>query len=52
MLPTYAHLTMLLADRDRGDRAPQMPLLGLLSGFGLALLLWGGIAWVALALVR
>jgi hypothetical protein len=52
MRPTYAHLNLLLADRDRDDRAPHMPLLGLLSGFALALVLWSGIAWIALALVR
>jgi hypothetical protein len=49
---TYAHLNLVITDRDHHDRAPQMPLLGLLSGFGFALLLWSGIAWVALALVR
>lgn len=45
-------LTMVLADRDRPDRAPQMPLLGLLSGLTLALVLWSGIAWVIVNLVK
>jgi hypothetical protein len=39
---------MLLAERDRPDRAPQMPLLGLLSGLTLALALWSGIVWLVL----
>ncbi|HSP98568.1 MAG TPA: hypothetical protein VL049_15210 [Candidatus Dormibacteraeota bacterium] len=52
MRPTYAELTLLLAERERGDRAPQMPLLGLLSGLALALLLWSGIAWLVLTLLR
>ncbi len=52
MRPTYDQLTVLLSDHDRPDRAPQMPLLGLLSGLTLALLLWSGIAWVVVNLVR
>jgi len=43
-----SELTMLIADHDRPDRAPQMPLLGLLSGLTLALVLWSGIAWLVL----
>ena len=39
-------------DRPAPDRAPQMPLLGLLSGLLLALTLWSGIAWLVLAVVR
>jgi hypothetical protein len=41
-------LNMILADRERPDRAPQMPLLGLLSGLTLALALWSGIVWLVL----
>jgi hypothetical protein len=41
-------LNMLIAERTRPDRAPQMPMLGLLSGLGLALVLWSGIAWLVL----
>ncbi len=52
MRPSYAHLNLVIADRARPDRAPQMPLLGLLSGLALALVLWSGIAWLALALLR
>ncbi len=52
MRPTYAELTMLIDERTRPDRAPQMPLLGLLSGLGLALVLWSGIAWLALGLLH
>ena len=46
--PTYEELTMLISDSDRPDRAPHMPLLGLLSGLTLALVLWSGIAWLVL----
>ncbi|MDX2168007.1 MAG: hypothetical protein SF182_13115 [Deltaproteobacteria bacterium] len=52
MRPTYAQLNMVIADRARPDRAPHMPLLGLLSGLSLALVLWSAIAWAALALLR
>ncbi|MBX3025459.1 hypothetical protein KF840_11200 [bacterium] len=52
MRPTYEELTMFIADRDRPDRAPQMPLLGLLSGLTLALVLWSGIAWLVLGVLR
>ncbi len=41
-----------LYDRPAPDRAPHMPLLGLLSGFLFALTLWSGIAWLVLAVVR
>lgn len=52
MRPTYAELNMLISERTRPDRAPQMPLLGLLSGFALALVLWSGIAWFLLGVLR
>lgn len=52
MRPTYAELNVLIAERARADRAPQMPLLGLLSGLALALVLWGGIAGLVLAALR
>jgi hypothetical protein len=52
MRPTYAHLTLLIADETRPDRAPQMPLLGLLSGLALALALWSVIGWAVLFVVR
>lgn len=52
MRPTYEDLSLLLAERDRPDRAPQMPLLGLLSGLTLALALWSGIAWVVVNVVK
>jgi hypothetical protein len=52
MRPTYAHLNLIIADQARPDRAPQMPLLGLLSGLALALVLWSAIGWVVLAVVR
>jgi len=48
----YEELTMLIAERERPDRAPQMPLLGLLSGLALALLLWSGIAWLVVNVLR
>jgi hypothetical protein len=50
--PTYEELIMLIGDSARPDRAPHMPLLGLVSGLALALLLWSGIAWVVLAVLR
>lgn len=34
------------------DRAPRMPLLGLLSGFVLALALWSGLAALLWAITR
>jgi hypothetical protein len=49
--PTYEELTMLISDRERPDRAPHMPLLGLVSGLTSALLLWSGIAWVVFAVL-
>ncbi|MFN8642433.1 MAG: hypothetical protein U0802_12575 [Candidatus Binatia bacterium] len=52
MRPTYAELNLLISQRTRPDRAPQMPLLGLLSGFALALLLWSGIAGLVLGVLR
>ena len=52
MRPTYAHLNLIIADQARPGRAPQMPLLGLLSGLALALVLWSAIGWVVLAVVR
>jgi hypothetical protein len=52
MRPNYEQLTMLIADRERPDRAPQMPLLGLLSGLTLALALWSGIAWLVLNVIN
>lgn len=52
MRPSYAELNMLIAERTRPDRAPQMPLLGLLSGLALALVLWSGIAWLVLGVLR
>jgi hypothetical protein len=53
MLPeTYEELAMRIGDGNRPDRAPHMPLLGLVSGLTLALLLWSGIAWLALTLLR
>lgn len=51
MRPSYAELSMLIVERARPDRAPQMPLLGLLSGLALALLLWGAIAWLVLGVL-
>ena len=48
MRPSYAELNVILAELDRPDRAPQMPLLGLLSGLTLALALWSGIVWLVL----
>ena len=52
MRTTYAELTMIIAERDRPDRAPQMPLLGLVSGLALALVLWSGIAWLVLNVIH
>jgi len=49
--PTYEELTMLISDSDRPDRAPHMPLLGLLSGLALAVVLWSGIAWLVFSVV-
>jgi hypothetical protein len=49
MRPTYADLNLLIADRTRPDRAPHMPLLGLLSGLALALAMWSVIGWLVLS---
>lgn len=51
MRPSYSDLSVLIEERTRPDRAPHMPLLGLATGFVLALSLWSGIAWLAWALV-
>jgi len=51
MRPTYAHLNLVIADDARPDRAPHMPLLGLLSGLALALAMWSVIGWVVLSLL-
>jgi hypothetical protein len=52
MRPDYADLSLLIEERAQPDRAPQMPLLGLVAGFVLALTLWSGIAWLILAVLR
>lgn len=46
MQPTYAHIEMLSAAAARSDRATQMPFLGLLTGFTLALALWTAVGWL------
>jgi hypothetical protein len=51
MSPTYADILMLSAAPRRADPPAQMPLLGLLSGFALALVLWSAIGWVVWALL-
>jgi hypothetical protein len=51
MRPTYAELNVLISERTRPDRAPRMPLVGLLSGLVLALALWSGIAWLLLGVL-
>lgn len=52
MRPRYVDLSLLIEERARPDRAPQMPLLGLAAGFVLALTLWSGIAWFVWAVLR
>ena len=54
MKPTYGDILMLSAAYDRSDRPTRMPLLGLLSGLGLAVILWsaiGGLTWAVLDLL-
>ena len=52
MTPTYAQILRLSAGPRRADPPAHMPLLGLLTGFALALVLWsaiGGLVWALLA---
>ena len=51
MRPTYAHLSLLIDEATRHDRAPSMPLLGPLTGLALALVLWSGLGWAFWSLV-
>jgi len=52
MNPTYADILLLSDDYERVDRPLHMPLLGFLSGIGLALFLWSAIGTLAWALLR
>ena len=48
MRSTYLYLERISAGHEASDRATQMPLLGFVTGLGLALVLWaaiGGLAW-------
>ena len=51
MSPTYADILMLSAAYRPAERDAPMPLLGLLSGLGLALVLWSAIGWLVWALL-
>lgn len=53
MHPTYFDIEMVSARAvaDDVDRPAEMPLLGLLTGMGLALFLWSAIAGLVWALV-
>ncbi|MGH7788350.1 MAG: hypothetical protein ACRERC_15890 [Candidatus Binatia bacterium] len=53
MHPTYFDIEMLSARAaaEAVDRPAEMPLLGLLTGMGLALCLWSAIAALVWALV-
>lgn len=49
MRPTYAELMLVTAERRPEHAAESTPLLGLLSGFVLAAVLWtsiGGLVWL------
>jgi len=46
MRPSYADLARLMDDIALPDRVPNMPMVGLLTGFGLALGLWTAIGWL------
>jgi len=51
MKPTYADILLLSAEYERANRPVHMPLLGFLSGIGLALFLWSAIGSLAWALL-
>jgi hypothetical protein len=51
MQPTYADILLLSAAYQRTDRATRMPLLGFVSGLGLAIVLWSAIGSLLWALL-
>jgi hypothetical protein len=52
MKPTYADILLLSAAYERTDRPACMPLLGFVSGLGLAVVLWSAIGSLAWALLN
>ena len=52
MKPTYADILLLSAPYERTDRPACMPLLGFVSGLGLAVVLWSAIGSLVWALLN